>query len=170
MPVRRTTIGTTAAIAAAIAIATPYIQKFEGLKHTTYPDVGGILTICNGHTGPDVRVNTYYTSDQCYAITQKDETTVATAALKVTPGLKDKPEILASAISFSYNVGPGAYSRSSVARDFNKGDYKAGCADMLKYTYADGKYSKGLANRRQQEYIMCVKGINDASTSSKSSK
>lgn len=160
MPGRRTIISGSV-LALALSITIPQIQKFEGLKHTTYPDIGGVLSICNGHTGPDVRVNTYYTTDQCYQITQKDTTKAAKGVLAASPGLSNHIYQLAAAISFSYNVGVGTYDNSSVARDFNAGNYSQGCSDLMRYTYAGGKYSQGLYNRRKAEYQICMKGLTD---------
>jgi len=164
MPVRRATIATGGVLALALSIAIPNIQKFEGLRHRTYPDVGQVLSICNGHTGPDVKVNTYYTTAQCYALTQVDATKAANGVLKYSPSLIKYPTILAAAISFSYNVGVGTYDKSSVARDFNLGDYAKGCSDLLKYVNIAGKYSNGLYNRRKAEYTICMKGLKDVPT------
>lgn len=170
MPSRPVTAGAVGAVALALSLAVPHIQQFEGLKHRPYPDVGGILSICYGHTGPDVRVNTYKTTDQCYAIAQQDATKAANGILKVSPSLKDHPQQLAAAISFSYNVGLGTYDKSSVARDFNAGNLSKGCSDLMKYTNADGKYSSGLYNRRKAEYNICMKGLTDVSNISNTRK
>jgi lysozyme len=122
-------------ITAALALIIPNIQQWEGYKTRPYKDVGGVLTVCNGHTGPEVVVRTY-SQGECRAFLEKDVEIAAKGVLKITPSLFDKPYILASAISFSYNVGLGTYSKSSVARDFNAHKYKAGCADLLKYVKA----------------------------------
>jgi lysozyme len=167
MPIRgKMTVATGGIVTLALSIAIPQIQKFEGLRHTTYPDIGGVLSICNGHTGPDVRVNTYYTTDQCYQITERDAQKAASAIVKITPGLVDRPYTLASAISFSYNVGVGTYEHSSVAREFNAGNFTQGCQDLLKYTYVKGKYSQGLANRRDAEYKICMTNRGPANVAS----
>ena len=38
----------------AIAITAVLIPNLEGNSYTPYRDVGGVLTVCNGITGPDV--------------------------------------------------------------------------------------------------------------------
>lgn len=144
----------------------PQIQNFEGSLNTAYKDIGGILTVCNGHTGPDVVVNKVYTPAQCSAMTSADAQKAATGVLKTSPQLLYHPMQLAAAISFSYNVGVGTYDKSSVATNFNAGNFIAGCAALLKYNYAGGSYSVGLHNRRVQENILCLstltpKGLND---------
>jgi lysozyme len=154
----RVAIGAGAGIAAAIALIVPSIMQHEGHTNHSYRDIGGVLTVCYGHTGPDVQVKTVYTNNQCTAILDKDVTKFANGVVEISPELKDKTQILAATISFSYNVGLGTYQRSSVAKDFHDGKFVDGCKDMLKYTYAGGKYSQGLANRRQAEYQICMKG------------
>jgi len=156
---RQTIIGIGSVLAVALSIAVPQIEKFEGLRHEAYSDIVGVLTICYGHTGPDVRVNTYKTTDQCYVISKNDAAKAAESILKYTPTLKNNPNQLAAAISFTYNVGFKTYQNSSVARDFNSKNYVLGCNDMMKYVYAGGKYSQGLYNRRKAEYDICMKGL-----------
>lgn len=143
-------------VAIAVAAILPHIQQEEGTKNVPYRDIVGVLTVCTGHTGPDVVPNKFYPASQCAQLTQQDLNKAASGVLKYTPTLRYHPLQLASAISFSYNIGIGAYGTSSVARDFNNGEFKTACQDMLKYTYAGGKYSQGLANRRNQEYTICV--------------
>jgi len=134
----------------------PTLQDLEGTRLQSYKDIGGVLTVCTGHTGPDVTVGKVYSPSQCAALTQQDAQIAASGVLKVSPQLLYHPVQLASAVSFSYNVGVGTYDKSSVARDFNAGNFTLACNDLLKYTYADGKYSTGLANRRKQENLLCL--------------
>lgn len=145
-------------VAAAIALIVPFIAQHEGHVTIPYKDIGGVLTVCDGHTGRDIVVKRVYTDQECQQLLDKDVQTATDGVLKVSPELANKPYVLASTISFSYNLGVGTYQRSSVARDFKSGQYKLGCTDMLKYIYAAGKYNKGLANRRQAEYTICMKG------------
>lgn len=153
----KVTVGSLGGLAAAVALISPFIQQREGYVPRPYRDIVGVLSVCNGHTGPDI-VNKTYTKSECNALTEKDIGTAATGVLNITPGLDKRPYVLAATISFSYNLGLGTYSRSSVARDFKAGQFKLGCTDMLKYTFIGKTYSKGLADRRQGEYAICMKG------------
>lgn len=143
-------------MAIVMTTAVPNIQGFEGTHLAPYRDIAGVLTVCTGHTGPDVVVGKVYTKEDCNSLTSTDAQKAAAGVLKVSPQLIYHPIVLASAVSFSYNVGVGTYDKSSVAADFNRGNFVAGCKDLLKYTYSDGKYVQGLANRRQQEYNICM--------------
>ena len=151
-------------MAIAMYVATPQIQGLEGTKYVAYHDIGGVLTDCSGHTGPDVVVGKVYTPAECQALTEKDAEKAASGVLKYSPQLLWHPMQLAAAISFSYNVGNGTYEKSYVEANFNSGNFQAACDSLLKYTYAAGKYSSGLANRRKQEWTVCtstltVKGL-----------
>jgi lysozyme len=155
--VNKVTVGSAGGLAAAIALISPFIQQREGYVPHPYRDIAGVLSVCNGHTGPDIVMKTY-TKDQCNVLTEKDITTAGAGILKITPGLDKKPYVMAATISFAYNVGLGTYEKSSVARDFKAKQFKLGCTDMLKYSFVGKIYSKGLADRRQGEYNICMKG------------
>ncbi len=54
-------------------------------------------------------------------------------------------------MSLAYNIGPGAFARSSALRKFNAGD-KAGAANaILLWNKAGGKVMRGLQRRREAE-------------------
>lgn len=147
--------------AIAMGIAVPQIQQEEGTVTRAYRDVAGVLTICTGHTGPDVMLTSVKTTEQCYAITLQDAKKAADGVLRVSPHLILHPMQLAAAISFSFNVGIGNYTTSSVARDFNAGNFAAACDDMaLWIKITDPKTglkvtSPGLVNRREKEIFLC---------------
>jgi lysozyme len=145
-----------AVMSAVMGVVVPQIQDFEGTKLQTYHDVRGILTVCSGHTGPDVVVGKVYTKEQCSALTQEDAKKAASGVLAVSPQLLYHPMQLAAAISFSYNVGTGTYGKSSVASNFNNGNFIEGCNSLLKYTNAGGKFVQGLYNRRVVEHTICL--------------
>lgn len=68
-------------------------------------------------------------------------------------------------VGFSYNVGSGAFCRSSMVKKLNAGDYPGACREILRWTYFQGKdcaapenarLCGGLAKRRQDEYRQCI--------------
>lgn len=70
-------------------------------------------------------------------------------------------------VSFAYNVGSGAFCGSTLVKVLNQGDYPAACAQLLRWTFFQGKdcalpqnarLCGGLAARRQQEYQQCMGG------------
>ena len=52
-------------------------------------------------------------------------------------------------VSFCYNLGNGAFARSSLLRQINKGEDVR--AEFMKYVHAGGKVMSGLVRRRQAE-------------------
>jgi lysozyme len=152
---RARTIGAGVSLSLVLAYIVPIIAQEEGVRYRAYHDIGNIMTVCSGHTGPDVVVGKVYTPDQCKALTLRDAQIAADGVLKYSPNLINHPKQLASAISFSYNVGVGTYEHSSVRRDFNASKFSQGCDDLLKYDRAGGVYSVGLHNRRLEEWKIC---------------
>ena len=61
----------------------------------------------------------------------------------------------AAIYSFVYNVGPGAFSRSSMLRKLNSGDIAGACEEMKRWTFAGGRQWQGLINRREAESEVC---------------
>lgn len=136
--------------------ATPEIIQLEGQRNRAYRDIVNVLTVCAGHTGPDIVVDKVYSNEECKKITARDVEKAAVGVLKVSPHLIWHPMQLAATISFTFNIGVGAYSTSSVARLFNVGDFYGACNYMAKYKYAGGKESQGLINRRAREVEICL--------------
>lgn len=143
-------------LALALGIATPEITTFEGQKNRAYRDVIGVLTVCAGHTGPDIVVNKVYSDEECKKLTLQDGQKAAEGVLKVSPHLIWHPMQLAAAISFAYNVGTGTYAKSTVAKLFNQGKFVEACNFLPKYIYAGGKVFRGLVNRRAREQELCL--------------
>ncbi len=66
-------------------------------------------------------------------------------------------------VSLAYNIGPGAFCRSTLVRLLNAGDYPGACAQILRWRRAAGKdcanpanRCMGLWRRRQAEHQQCI--------------
>ncbi len=59
-------------------------------------------------------------------------------------------------VSFAYNVGEGAFCKSTLARRLNAGDYAGACAELLKWDKVGNRVVRGLTIRRQAEYKECM--------------
>lgn len=145
-----------ALMAIVIGVSSPEIGALEGQELRAYKDIAGVLTVCNGHTGKDIVVNKVYTQDECKALTEKDAKAAMAGVLKISPHLVWHPMQLAAAVSFTYNVGIGTYTSSSVARLFNSGDFKGACNYLTKYVYVKKVVVQGLVNRRAREQQICL--------------
>ena len=147
------------AVAAALPFAVPMIQKWEsgGKTHLVpYKDPVGIWTVCDGETRVEMRT---YTKAECEAMLVKAVTDeFGPQVLACTPTIADRPRALGAAIVMSYNIGTGAYCRSTVARRFNEGNFVAGCRAFSMWNKAGGKVWKGLTLRRADERALCLEG------------
>lgn len=149
--------GAGAALSALVVTTSlPIIDRWEGNVPIPYKDIVGVLTVCRGHTGPDVVVKKVYSPEECDELTKRDINKAIAGVVKVSPHLLWHPMQLVAAVSFSYNVGTGTYAQSSVARKFNEGDFFGGCQALKLYKYAGGKIVQGLINRREHEYAVCI--------------
>ncbi len=64
-------------------------------------------------------------------------------------------------VSLTYNIGPGAFCGSTLARKLNAGDYAGACAEILRWNKAGGRVLSGLVKRRQYEHAKCTGAILD---------
>ncbi len=140
-------------LAAAMALATPFIAGWEGFSKDPYKDIVGVQTVCYGETNVQMR---RYTDAECKAMLQASVKVYANGVLTVNPQLANHPAQLAAATSLAYNIGLPKYKKSTVARKFSAGDFKGACEAIKMWKYAGGKVVKGLVNRRQAEYTLCM--------------
>jgi lysozyme len=150
---------TAAMIAAALAVAQPLADRWEGYRFTPYRDGGGVWTVCKGHTGGDVVPGRTYTHDECKAFEDADRAVAVNAILNCTPTLFFNRYASGATIDFAFNVGGRAYCTSTMARLFNAGDVEGGCAQLARWSYDNHVWVRGLWNRRQDETRTCVKAL-----------
>jgi len=60
-------------------------------------------------------------------------------------------------LQLSYNIGARAFCGSTLVRKLNAGDYAGACKEILRWTKVGGREVRGLVNRRQAEYQLCIK-------------
>lgn len=145
-----------AAIAAALAIATPFVAGWEGKRNDPYRDIVGLMTVCYGETKVEMR---RYSDAECTAMLEDSLVGYAEPVLKRNPQLQYHPNQLAAATSLAYNIGPANYARSTVARRFDIGNYVGACDAFLMWNKAGGRVVKGLTNRRKAERELCLTGL-----------
>jgi lysozyme len=126
----------------------------EGMRRKAYRDVVGIWTICCGHTSaaglPKVTPGLEKTLDQCRDILKKDVAKFE----KCVEDVIDQPmsqHQFDAMVSLAFNIGCNAFSRSTVAREFNKGNHAKSADAFRMWKKAGGKTVAGLVNRRENE-------------------
>jgi lysozyme len=147
--------------AAAAAIATALAIPAEGLRRVAYYDPPGILTVCRGHTGPDVVKGRVYSLAECDAFMTQD----MREAVRVTYAcIPNAPvPVLAAFSDAVFNIGPRIACDTKVstaARLLRDGNWAAACNEL-------GKWNKarlagvlvalpGLTKRRAAEKEVCL--------------
>lgn len=132
----------------------------EGIKYDPYYDVAGVLTVCVGHTGPDIQMRRY-THDECMELLDEDLKPVYTAINRLVkvPLTDFQRTALAT---FVFNTGTGAFAGSTLLKKLNAGDFAGARDQMARWVFAAGHKWKGLMNRRDVEMaIWNVRGTDD---------
>ncbi|CAO1663480.1 Lysozyme [Halomonas sp. NYA30] len=147
-------IGVPAVGASAVAIAAATVGFFEGKENQAYHDPVGVVTICYGHTAT-ARIGQTHSDEECEALLEQDLGTAFEAVNRhVTVDLPPTRE--AALASFVYNVGTGAFARSTLLRRLNAGQARAACDELLRWVHAGGVRLQGLVNRRLAERELCL--------------
>ena len=130
----------------------------------------GLPTVCNGITKHvatiPVVVGEKWTQEMC---NQQEEQAVAKIQDSLAQCFKVLPpqSVFDAATSHAWNFGVGKTCSSSAMRHWNQGNYKLGC-QLIAYQYdgttpnwsfSDGKFVKGLHNRRVDEMQTCLKDV-----------
>jgi len=117
---------------------------------TAYDDGSGNLTIGCGHSGPDVKAGMTITRAEADALFLKDIAPCEEAVnTNVTVGLSQHE--FDALCSFSFNVGTGAFQRSTLLKKLNAGNYEAVTKELERWNQSNGKVNAGLVNRRKSE-------------------
>lgn len=140
-------------VAGVIAAAAALIAPWEGQALKPYKDIVGVWTVCYGSTNAEMR---QYTPSECAAIleTETGQYLQGVASCIHQPVTTNQ---LAALTSWTYNVGVGAACNSTLVALINaKRPAIEWCGQLLRWDYAGGRKVKGLTNRRQAEYKVCV--------------
>lgn len=141
-----------------------HVKRWEGLKLTAYPDPGSRdgnpMTIGFGHVSDGflkvTRGLTISPKQAEDALEYDLNETAAKVDELVKVELSDNQ--FGALVSFAFNVGTGAFAKSTLLKKLNKGDYAAVPAELARWTKNDGKVMQGLVNRRAAEAGLWAKG------------
>jgi lysozyme len=154
-------------VAAGAAIGAPITLNNEGMKLVPYYDSVGVRTWCGGET--EIGYKEKFTEQECVKLFgvrygyYSDRTAMFyndVAKTVVTP------EIHASMVDMSYNVGLPTVQKSSMIRELNAGRPANACAAILLYNKAGGLDCRvrsnncyGVWDRRLKIKKLCMKGL-----------
>lgn len=139
------------------------VKEFEGLRLKAYKDAVGVWTIGYGITaaaglGIVPKAGMSITEDEAESLLLKGlEKFAGSIRPKITAPINDNE--FGAFLSLAYNIGPGAFAKSSALRKFNAGD-KVGAADaILLWNKAGGKVLAGLKRRREAERALFLSPV-----------
>lgn len=132
------------------------IKKHEGLRLEAYlPTPNDVWTIGYGHT---------HTTKQGMKITEAQaekflylDIAWAEEAVNTLVKVRLTQNQFDALVSFVFNVGAGAFSKSTLLRLLNAGDYEGAANQFLRWNKQKGKVLNGLTRRRQEEMELFLK-------------
>ncbi len=151
-------------------IALNVLKHHEGVRYKPYRDAVGLWTIGVGHLMYPQQAllktikeriafqlhkedNRAYSKEEINDILRSDLHRFERGVTRLCSVVLTQGQFNAL-VSFSFNVGLGAFQRSTLRQKVNRQDWKGCKKEFLKYTKANGKVFKGLVNRRNDEIAM----------------
>lgn len=142
-------------------------KEWEGMETHVYLDSGGAPTIGIGHLltrsertsgkiivqGQAINYQNGLTEQQCWDLLDQDLDDAERAvneAIKV-PLNQNQFDAL---VSFTFNIGAGAFRSSTLLKLLNQGQYDQVPAQLRRWVRDNGKVVQGLVNRREKEIVL----------------
>jgi lysozyme len=117
----------------------------EGVRLKAYKDTKGIWTIGVGHTGPDIKEGLVWTMDKVMEVFATDVQNFEDAVNKnVKVALTGNQ--FDALVSFVFNVGAGAFSKSTMLKVLNLGNYSEAAKQFDRWVIP-----KEITSRRMSE-------------------
>ena len=169
---KRNSLAVGSAIMAAALLFTGQFESAGGKPHLdAYLDQGGVPTICNGITGPDIKMGMTVTKEWCDSRFAAELEKHSKPLDRVPYQMSDRARVAWA--DFCFNFGIGACSGSSAFKVLASGNEHASCDGFLawRWTRVNGvkkdcsiASSKcgGIWTRRNAERDLCQGRISDA--------
>lgn len=125
------------------------IKEFEGLRLSAYICPAGVPTIGYGTTA-GVKVGQTITKERAEEMLRADVAAFERHVLRLVkvPLTQGQFDAL---VAFVYNVGAGAFEKSTMLRQLNAGLYADAARQFDRWNKAGGKVLAGLTRRRAAE-------------------
>lgn len=127
----------------------------EGFRDKAYIPVPGDVPTIGFGTTENVKIGDKVTVERALVKLLAD-------ANKFEQGLKNcvkvelHPYEYEAYLSLSYNIGTGAFCKSTLVKKLNNYDYEGACKEILKWDKFKGESLPGLTSRRKKEYTLCT--------------
>jgi len=140
------------------------LMALEGLRLMPYQDIAGVWTDGYGNTEnvvPGRRITREKADADLQRHVQKfTQVVIDTLGPDVPQGMLD------SFVLLTHNIGESRFRSSTAVAAYKAGDYSGACLYAMRYNKATVKGKKrvvrGLADRRYQEYNLCISGVPSA--------
>lgn len=128
-------------------------RSFEGLRLKAYQDGAGVWTIGYGHTGRDVVPGKQISEFEAEALLRADVASSVACVNRAVevPITQNQFDAL---VDFCFNVGRGAFLRSSLLGYLNHGNFFAVGVQWMNWINIGGKPNEGLVRRRTAELAL----------------
>ena len=142
-------------------------KEWEGLVLHEYPDSGGTPTIGIGHlltqserTSGKIVIGDQaldyrdgLSEQQCWDLLDQD-LDVAERAVNEGVSVALNQNQFDALVSFTFNVGEGAFRGSTLLKLLNQGQYSEVPAQLRRWVRDNGQIVQGLVNRREKEIVL----------------
>ena len=133
--------------------AVQFIKDHEGYRETAYQCASGVWTIGWGHTSDakfPVRKGMKINRAKAEAMLRHD-IAEAEDAIDAVVRVPLNSNQYGALVSLIFNIGVGAFRRSTLLRLLNKGDYERASREFGKWNKSQGRTLPGLTRRRAEE-------------------
>lgn len=130
------------------------IANWEGFRDQAYIPVPGDVPTIGFGTTEGVKKGDRITVERAL-IRLLDDASKFEQAVKRCAPVPMHPHEFSAYVSLAYNIGEGAFCRSTLVKKLNAGDYEGACKEILRWNKFQGETLPGLVKRREAEYQMC---------------
>lgn len=148
------------------------IKRFEGLRLRGYYCPANVATIGFGHTAATgelihyadgltttkVIIGKEITRQEAERLFAADVDRFDDQIDRLLKGYPVRQEAFDAAVSLAYNIGVGAFSRSTCLNRLRLGDVNGAAEGLKLFNRSKGKVLSGLVNRRELEAQLMVSG------------
>jgi lysozyme len=131
--------------------AVEIIKQFEGFRGGAYYCPAGKLTIGYGHLIKPTEKFPDFISEEFACELLNSDLVYLEKGLKKLLNISLNQNQFDALMSFSFNLGLGAFQRSTLRMKVNRGEHYLASQEFLRWVYANKKIQKGLIFRRNLE-------------------
>lgn len=143
------------ALLALSASALVGIAVHEGYRGEAYRPLAEDVPTIGFGTTEGVEMGDRITPERALVRLLQDANKFENAVLRCAPVPMHQYEFDAY-VSLTYNIGEGAFCRSTLVKLLNQQKYEEACQQILRWDKFKGRSLPGLTKRRQEEFKQCL--------------